>query len=174
MKTELFGFGAVAAALIGGLLLAKSVGFGGAEPGQDPAAQLGHAMVGAIVVEQAWAAETIGDQGRTAAYMTIQNGSGGEERLMVAHVEGAARTSIHRTVTEDNITRMDHINALIIQPEGSAHLSPGGTHIMIMGLEGPLAAGDSVTLSLGFLEAGDVTFEVPVRARMDMMDHSGH
>jgi len=42
---------------------------------------------------------------------------------------------------------------------------------MIMGLEGPLEAGGRISLTLDFLEAGEVTFDVPVVARTMMMDH---
>lgn len=174
MKTEGLGFAVVALALFGGLFIAKSSFVSSSPSVMDPASQLGHATVAAISIDQAWVAETIGGQGRTAAYLTLHNGSGGEERLMGVELRGAGHASLHRTVTEDNVSRMEHLDALIILSGGSARLAPGGMHIMIMGLEVPLEDGDSISLTLQFLEAGDVSFDIPVRPRMEMLDHSGH
>lgn len=168
MKQEFFGFGLVVLALMGGLLLAKYSG------SSEPAfilPELGATQVEDISITQAWVAETIGGQSRTAAYFSITNGSGGEESLMGASSSDAAHTSLHRTQTVDDISSMQAIDALTLQPGTVTQLAPGGLHVMIMGLDGPLEAGGSISLTLDFLEAGEVTFDVPVVARTMMMDH---
>ena len=134
--------------------------------------ELGSANVGSLYIEGAWVAETIGPQRNSAAYLSIRNGSGGQERLMGVQTDVAQHISLHRTVTEDGLTRMESVDAMILQPGSVARLSPGGYHIMLMGLDGALVEGDMIGLTLEFLEAGDVSFEVPVMPRAAMMHNS--
>jgi copper(I)-binding protein len=51
-----------------------------------------------------------------------------------------------------------------IPPGQTVTFTPGGTHIMLMGLKKPLAAGQSFPLTLTFTHAAPVTVEVKVRA----------
>ena len=58
-----------------------------------------------------------------------------------------------------------------MQPRGHAELlpgatlemSPGGVHIMLMGLSAPLKEGGSVEVTLTFENAGQITATVPVQ-----------
>jgi copper(I)-binding protein len=56
-------------------------------------------------------------------------------------------------------------------------LKPGGFHIMMMDLKAPIALGETVSLTLTFEKAGEVTIEAPVKAAPDMgngpMNHGG-
>ena len=51
----------------------------------------------------------------------------------------------------------------VIPAGGTVVLQPGGNHIMLMGLTGPLRNGSAVTLALE-TSAGRVSLTVPVRA----------
>ncbi len=167
MKLEYLGFAGLAVLLVGGLLFAK---FTGAERvGPLPAASQ-VIVAGTVVIEDAWVAETIGAQIRTAAYFTITNTSGVDERLVGISTPVASMAHLHRTQTENNVSTMQSTDALILPAGGSVRLAPGGLHIMILGLNGPLQAGESVPLTLSFLEAGEVNFEAPVRSRAEMME----
>jgi len=168
MKQEIFGFILIVLALVGGLTLARYEGMDDAGPAQQ---NIGTAQLGNIYIEGAWAAETIGAQNRSAAYFTLHNRGEGEDRLIGAIAEGAAMTHLHRTVTEDNISRMEPIGALILQPGTTTMLMPGGYHLMLMGLDEALVDGGSILLTLQFMESGDVSFEIPIRSRTEMMAH---
>lgn len=170
MRQEYIGFGVLAVLLIGGLLFAKMVGLGNQSPMQ---AELQVISFGPLTISSAWIAVPIAGQPRTSAYLTVHNSSAIDERLMGASSPVAASTHLHRTVTEDNISRMDGVDAVILPADGEIRFRPGAYHIMMMNVEGNLSAGDFVPLTLHFLEAGDVTFDVPVRARADMLD-AGH
>jgi copper(I)-binding protein len=54
---------------------------------------------------------------------------------------------------------------LSIAAESSIVLGPGGTHLMLVGLEDALAAGEDLILTLEFARAGAVDVHVPIKAR---------
>lgn len=53
-------------------------------------------------------------------------------------------------------------SGLAIPAGSSVELKPGGTHIMLMGLEAPLPEGDSLRLTLRFEKSGERPIEVGV------------
>jgi hypothetical protein len=67
--------------------------------------------------------------------------------------ERVRRPEIHETVMENDMARMRRIPALTLAKGQQAELRPGGLHLMLMGLEAPLAPGEYVYCT--FL-AGDV------------------
>ncbi|MGI9465468.1 MAG: copper chaperone PCu(A)C, partial [Aestuariivirgaceae bacterium] len=64
------------------------------------------------------------------------------------------------------------VDALDVPAGGRAMLKPGGHHIMLFGLQAPLAEGDSLELQLTFEKAGTVMLQVLVKPQgHKMMDH---
>ena len=53
---------------------------------------------------------------------------------------------------------------LIVPPHGQVQLTPGGMHLMLMGLKAPLVPGSHFELSLTFEPGGVTTVTVPVLA----------
>jgi copper(I)-binding protein len=51
------------------------------------------------------------------------------------------------------------------------HLSPGGDHVMLMGLEQPLKPGDEVPISLRFSDGTTRDLTVPVKAFTEEEEH---
>ena len=49
-----------------------------------------------------------------------------------------------------------------IPPGAATGLEPGGIHVMLMGLTGPLVEGESFSLTLTFERAGPVEVTVPI------------
>ena len=61
-------------------------------------------------------------------------------------------------------------DGLPVPAGGSVVLKPGGYHVMLIGLKKPLAAGESIPLTLTFEKAGNISVTVPVRAMGAMQD----
>lgn len=118
-----------------------------------------------VAVSDAWARPTIGEGRVTAAYMTITNGSGEDDVLKSAKTPVAKRVELHRTtMSEDGIMQMRPIHdGLPLPAGGTTLLKPGGAHVMIMGLDGALADGEDLPLTLELEKAGSVELVVPVR-----------
>lgn len=82
-----------------------------------------------------------------AVYGVLENLSG--ETLVLAGVEfsGAGYVTVHRTVQRDGMMRMMPAD-VTLAPGDSLELRPGGLHIMLMKLAGPLRQGCRYALTL--------------------------
>lgn len=136
----------------------------------------------AITITDAYA-RTSGAAAKTgAAFMVIENHQTVDDRLLSVASDVAAKAELH---THKEGT--DGVMQMLAVPEGfpvaaggSHELARGGDHIMFLGLTRKLAQGDTVTVTLTFEKAGEVTVEVPVdlergEAGMDhgKMQHEG-
>ena len=126
------------------------------------AAQMQHGGHGkTVAVENAWARASISKTG--AAYVTLVNRGAGDDRLVAARSDVAARVELHTHEMEGNIMRMRPVEAIPVPAGQTVMLKPGGHHVMMIGLKGKLEEGGAFPLTLVFDKAGEITVEVPVR-----------
>jgi hypothetical protein len=52
-----------------------------------------------------------------------------------------------------------------VPANGEAVLKPGSFHVMLIGLTRDLVAGETMSVTLTFEQAGDVTVQAPIRER---------
>jgi copper(I)-binding protein len=109
-----------------------------------------------------------------AAFMTIRNDSAVADRLVAAQSDAADRVELHTHVADGDVMRMIEVEEGFAIPAGESHsLARGGDHVMLMGLRQPFEQGETISVTLTFENAGDMTVEVPIdNARTGMgMDH---
>jgi periplasmic copper chaperone A len=116
-----------------------------------------------------------------AVFMVIVNHAAADDRLIGAATDAAKKAELHTHIENaDGVMQMVEVpEGFVIPAEGQHELARGGDHVMLMGLTRALATGDTISLTLTFERAGDVTVEVPVdndRAAdaMGTMNHDGH
>ena len=144
-----------------------------------------------ISAEGAWIRPTLGANRNTAAYVTLMNTGSTVDRLIGGSLPGADKLEVHNSIMEDGVMRMRRQDGIDIPAAGSVTLMPGGFHIMVFDLEAPLKSGDTVSLTLHFENAGDLTVKAPVTLSApanqpghaipgepastdNMTDHTGH
>lgn len=116
-----------------------------------------------IKVENAWARETVAGQTGTAAYMTIANVGKGDDRLLSISAAPPVTAMVHQTLNEGGVSKMRPFEDGLEVPAGqSVTLQPGGAHVMIMGLTGPLKRGDTLKLKLKFERSGERAIDAAV------------
>jgi copper(I)-binding protein len=119
---------------------------------------------GSPTVSDAWVRRSTAMDKPTAAYFVISNPGDTVDALVGASSPAAASVEIHETSTDaSGMTGMHPIERIEIPAGGTVTLEPGGYHLMLMGLTGQLASGDTVELELDFEKAGAVSVEAPVR-----------
>ena len=122
----------------------------------------GETIVGEIRIATPWARATAGMATAGAAYMTLNNTGATADRLIEASSPVAAKTEVHTHIIEGDIMRMRPVDGVELPPGGSVDFQPGGLHVMLIGLTGPLQEGESFPLTLNFAKAGAATVEVEV------------
>ncbi len=117
-----------------------------------------------VDVEDAWVAETPPGATVTAGYMTLVTDPEEPDALIQVEAKGA-RARVHATREEGGSTAMEPVERLEPDAEGRLQLAPGGFHLMLNGLKGPLVAGDVVEMTLYFESNTARRLSVPVRPR---------
>ncbi|MEQ6250176.1 copper chaperone PCu(A)C [Sulfitobacter sp. HNIBRBA3233] len=99
-----------------------------------------------------------------AAFLTLINRTGQDDRLVGAQSDIAAKVEFHRHEEDAaGVMRMSRIEGGIDIADGESHLfDRGGDHLMFTGLTAPLEQGATVNVTLTFENAGDVVIEIPV------------
>lgn len=148
--------------LVAGLALA---GCADDDPAPTPTAPA-DSTASAVTARDAWVRATPGeDAGQmTGAYLTLNNTGAQDERLIAVRAEGVGTVEIHETTHEGEVMRMQPVDGIDVPAGGEVALAPGGLHLMLLDLAGPLAPGDTVALTLEFASGLTVPVEAEVRA----------
>ncbi len=110
------------------------------------------------------AGEGMGMAGTGAVFMRLKNEGKEADRLIGGSTDVAKVVEIHETVMEGDVMKMQMLaDGLEIPAGGEVLLQPGSYHVMLIGMERDLKAGDTFTLELQFEKSGTMALEVSVR-----------
>ena len=127
-----------------------------------------------VRAEQPWARATAPRQTVGGVYVTLT--SPVDDRLMNASSPVAGRAEVHEMTMDGNVMKMRELTDGLKLPAGQAvALTPGGLHIMLVGLQKPLAAGQVIPVQLRFEHAPPLDLQVrvaPVGAQGPGMEHA--
>ena len=131
------------------------------------------AQTGQVELKDAWARATPGKAENGAAYLTIV--SPGADRLVSVSTPVAKKAELHTMTTEGGVMKMRPLAGVDVPAGQPVTLKPGGAHIMLMGLNQSLQAGQSFSLTLSFEKAGqrEVTVAVEKAGAMGPEGHAG-
>ncbi len=125
----------------------------------------------AVTVTDAWCRPTPNGARAGACYAAFTAAT--DDRLTGGSSPRAAQLQIHEMSMAGGVMRMGEMKDGLPLPAGkTVTLAPGGNHIMLIGLTGPLVEGETAPLTLRFASASEVTVQAPVRA--PSIDHAGH
>jgi copper(I)-binding protein len=116
----------------------------------------------AIRIEAAMSRPAPAD-GNGAVYFTVVNPTEEADRLMAVQSTSANVVELHETIEENGVMRMrPRPEGFEIPARSIVELKPGGKHVMLLELVEPLEAGDELSLTLIFENAGVLDLTVPV------------
>ena len=87
-----------------------------------------------------------------------------------ASADVADKVEIHTTRSADGLMRMEQLQSLEVAPGERLALAPGGTHLMLLGLETMPVTGDTVQLCLQLSSQSEVCTSADVRKSRDASD----
>lgn len=119
-------------------------------------------VAGGLKLSAPWIRASVPGQVNGAGYVQIDNKGKQRDRLMSATTAGMNRVELHTIITENGVAKMREVTGIDVPASGSVKLSPGGFHIMFLGLSEPFKAGATVPVTLKFEKAGEVkvNFEI--------------
>ncbi|HEX5739388.1 MAG TPA: copper chaperone PCu(A)C [Hydrogenophaga sp.] len=118
-----------------------------------------------VTVKDAWVRATVAQQKATGAFMRLT--AKADTRVIEARSPQAGVVEIHEMAMENDVMKMRAVPALELPAGKTVELKPGGYHVMMMDLKGPVKEGDLVSLTL-VLEDKDgrrETLEIKAAAR---------
>jgi periplasmic copper chaperone A len=115
-----------------------------------------------ISVAKIWARATPPGAPTGAIYFTVTNTGTDADTLVSAATPAAKEAQFHESTVDNGISRMRPTGPLALAPGQSVVFAPGGKHVMLMGLAGPLKPGSTFPLTLTFAKAGKVDVTVDV------------
>jgi copper(I)-binding protein len=104
-------------------------------------------------------------RGTGAGFLTLKNNGATADRLVAARADIARAVEIHTHLREGDVMRMRAVEGGVeIAPGAEVAFTPGGFHLMLIGLKEALVQGQRVPLTLVFARGGEVTVELAVEA----------
>jgi copper(I)-binding protein len=105
----------------------------------------------------------------SAAFMQLQSSDDVERFLVGADTPAAGAVELHMHTMDDGVMRMRRIPHIHLPPGKTVALEPGGLHIMLFDLKGPLTVGEQVPLTLTFEDGSRKEVTAVVRPVEGMM-----
>lgn len=142
------------------LLVSSACGSGSGSADSD------EGQVGQVAVLDAWTRATAPGAMSTAFYLDINNDAGVEDQLVGAESPRCEDIELHNSTMVDGVMSMSPAESddLTVDAGDQLRLEPGGLHVMCMGLETPVVAGEQVELTLRFEQAGSIVVEATAEA----------
>jgi copper(I)-binding protein len=103
-----------------------------------------------ITIDGAWIRAMPPTQRTTAAYFAVTNSGPEALEITGATADMAESAEIHVSREIDGYTRMERVDTVPLAPGQTVHLTPGGMHLMLTGLEQMPAPGTAAKICLLF------------------------
>jgi periplasmic copper chaperone A len=130
-----------------------------------------------LTIEGAWVRAMPPGQSSTAAYMALSNRGSAALTIDGAVADLARRAEIHISREVDGYVTMAPVENLALAPGQTVQLSPGGMHLMLMGLQTMPVEGSTVRLCLELSTGESACVDAPVQRGAsggDGQDHKHH
>jgi len=120
-----------------------------------------------VTIEDAWVKSA--PDGMSAGFGMLENTGDADVTVVSVESDVSPMMELHETVENEagEMVMREIEGGFVIPAGGELALEPGANHIMLMGLEGPLVAGDEATFTLTFSDDSTYEFTAPVK------DYSG-
>jgi periplasmic copper chaperone A len=120
-------------------------------------------MASAVAFDDQWANSA--DTGMAAVFGTFTNAGGHDAVIVSGESPAAARVEIHEVVHEAgaSMTMRPKEGGIVVPAGGAAELEPGGDHLMLMDLSGPLQPGADVSITVTFEDGSTLPITAQIR-----------
>ena len=122
-----------------------------------------------VKIDEPWARATVPGQKATGVFMKLTATQAGQLVGVSSPVAGVAE--VHEMKMDGNVMKMSAVPAIDLPAGKPVALQPGGYHVMLMDLKGPLAKDTSVTITLKFKDSKGVVSQQEIKLPVKEMTH---
>jgi len=125
-------------------------------------------------IEEAWVRLPPPVADTAAAYMKIENH--GDHDVEITGIETTIATSpeFHSMEMHDGMMNMQKMEKVIVPAHGEISFSPGGNHLMLVGLTTPLKAGSHIMMTLKTSDGESIMVHAEVKDMRSNKEHNKH
>lgn len=116
-----------------------------------------------LSVHDAWVRLPMGGRDQTGAFVIVENAGATPRAIVRAATPSADKVELHEMKNEGGMMRMSPVKQIDVPARGKVELKPGSFHVMLFGIKGTPAAGESIALSLTFDDG--TTLTIPAQYR---------
>jgi len=113
-------------------------------------------------------------QATTAAYLKVRNSGDSSQSIIGASAAGAGSEELHRTREREGMVGMEQLDSVEVAAGGEFEFTPGGTHLMLLGIERMPAPDTTVRLCLRTATGGEACTDAIVRRGGNVHSMHGH
>lgn len=124
-----------------------------------------------MVVENSYARESIPGTTISSAYMTLNNISKNNLRLIAASSSVSDRVEIHEHTMENGLMKMRQREYVEILAKDSTVFQPSGFHLMIFDLKQPLKAKENIKITLHFDDESSIDVNYLIKGLKQKKHH---
>lgn len=124
-----------------------------------------------VVIKDAWVRATVPQQKASGAFMQLTASE--KTRLVDVRAPVASTAELHEMSFDNDVMRMRQVSGIDLPAGVPVALQPGGYHIMLLGVHGPLRAGQVVPITLVFESANKQRSSIVVDAIVRSLAPSG-
>lgn len=95
-----------------------------------------------------------------ALYLTIESDT--PDVLIGVHTD-EAMAMLHETLDDNGIMRMERVDQVAVQAGEPVEMSPGGLHVMVMGLTPQMLEAEAMSFKLILQDAGEIPLEAEIQ-----------
>lgn len=117
---------------------------------------------GILDIKNPWA-RPAAEGANGAVYFVIENGTSQDDVLLSGRTDIASVVELHESAMDGDHISMRHQDEVVLPAGEAVEFSPGGLHIMLVGLTRQLKAGETFDITLMFKQAGEKTITVSVK-----------
>lgn len=110
-----------------------------------------------LTAHDAWAREPMGGRKMTGVFVVVENAGATPRAIVSASTDAAEKVELHEMKNDGGMMRMSPVKQIDVPARGKVELKPGSFHVMLFGIKGTPAAGDTMQLTLTFDDGTKIT-----------------
>lgn len=134
------------------------------------------ALADDVTVEGAWVRLPPPVADTAAAYLTLKNSGDADVTITEVTTAAAESPEFHSMMMHGEQMMMMKMDPVVVPAHGELAFTPGGNHLMLNGLTGPLEVGQHVMLTIKTSDGASIMVHAEVRDMRNKgeQNHGGH